>query len=219
MNAIFRTALLASLAFLQPGVIVNPVALPMGLSSISASGKTHAEIGIYGEIDINALSKLDLELAQISSNPPDVLIVVINSPGGFVSEGMMMAKHLREYQGRVVCMVDHDALSMAFLLLQTCQTRYIVHGGVLMAHEPAVSTTERLDRYEVAKILMGLEFTAEQMLLIYATRLSMTIDEIRERIHGQDWWMKSDEAVQFGAADQEVDSLSDGIKKALETVP
>src|ERR1035437_10214004 len=114
-------AIVASLAFMPP----NPVAMSLDPQAfqMQSGAQTHQEIGIIGEIDINSLAKLDLELTQIEENPPSVLIVVINSPGGYVAEGKLMARRMSLYPGRMVCMVDRDALSMALFIFETCQTR------------------------------------------------------------------------------------------------
>jgi ATP-dependent protease ClpP protease subunit len=64
-------------------------------------------------------------------------VIIINSPGGLVEEGMLIISKIREVQMRgksVSCIVAGEAASMAFYIWSVCDQRFAVSGSMLMFH-------------------------------------------------------------------------------------
>ena len=95
-------------------------------------------ISIRGPINAFSASKFIHETSNIQSN---VINIVINSPGGSISDGNVIIeqiKSLTDSKIRVNCICDFAA-SMAFIITQSCPYRYGMTSSVLMQHQMALS--------------------------------------------------------------------------------
>lgn len=127
--------------------------------SITTSKVAH----VYGSIDRNSSATFEAEMLTTTGKPGD-RIVLINSPGGEVREGAKMIKMIeveKTMHTRVVCVVLHDASSMAFNLLTHCDIRLAsarAHATVhKVAYQPMVTCengrcTARLLRQKAAEL-------------------------------------------------------------------
>lgn len=98
---------------------------------------TKAAVYIEGEINGNILRRVDKLVKESSEHPLDELQLVINSPGGNVTPGMVFidALELLKIRGtKITCFVPLLAASMAFQILAHCDTRYALPGALLLWH-------------------------------------------------------------------------------------
>jgi ATP-dependent protease ClpP protease subunit len=135
----------------------------------------------------------------------DVIVIEWNSPGGEVDSGFLLGKAIEESTVPVVCVVDGQADSMAFWLLQSCPVRLMTKRSYLMIHEASVGAGGKIEDIENARDLLSV--LNRGMAEHIAGRMCVPVDEIVARVHGRDWWMGWQEALQVGAIDGVVPSV------------
>jgi ATP-dependent protease ClpP protease subunit len=120
------------------------------------------------EIDSEVAEQTVAIFTMINAEPdrfPAVLFE-INSPGGSVA-GFRIAKALEDSEVPVVCVVDGLAASMAFYILQSCDTRLMTGHSLLMAHEPSMfsmNAPTALDLGAVDGIVVSVKETKELLI-------------------------------------------------------
>ncbi len=92
---------------------------------------------IEGPIDSEVLRHID-KLAKASAESPiEELQILINSPGGYVTPGMVFVNTMELLKARgtkITCFVPTLAASMAFQILAHCDNRYVLAGALLLWH-------------------------------------------------------------------------------------
>lgn len=128
------------------------------------------------------------------------VVVEIDSQGGSVAAGMLIAKDIERYPGVVVCVVDGQAMSMALFILQSCDVRVMTPRSVLMAHQPSTRTSgQPTVIQDTAEYLKRLNIAMAKHI---TRRSNISLEYYLNRIqHGQEWYMAFDEAVQYGFVD------------------
>lgn len=133
-----KTLITLALAFLLPlqafaAKIVSPQA---GIQI-----NTNKIIHIEGPID-EALAYRVMAEGKATQELWGDRVVIINSPGGSVDAGNVILRALiaeRNATGnRLICVVDHNAHSMAFNILSYCDVRLAVSGSQMLVHKVAV---------------------------------------------------------------------------------
>lgn len=93
-------------------------------------------IRLTGEVDEDTAKATIVSLAALREMHAEAVVLEINSEGGEVEAGFVIAKAIEDSQAPVHCVVDGEALSMAYFILQSCDTRSITPRSKLMAHNP-----------------------------------------------------------------------------------
>ena len=95
---------------------------------------------LEGPVDSDSVGDVIKSIEVYRKNPAiNSVVLRINSPGGSVLAGFDLARYLEETGIQVVCVVDGEAASMAFYILQSCDVRLMTSRSMLMAHEPSAS--------------------------------------------------------------------------------
>jgi ATP-dependent protease ClpP protease subunit len=154
-----------------------------------------------GEIGPHSLKKT--VAAVKAAKAGQVIMLDINTPGGMMSEGFALEKELEATQATVYCVVDGDAYSMGYLILQSCQKRVMTKRSDLMTHEPALfsqsGTVETMTGLQAQ--LDDLHVTAEAQAEHGSRRLKISFDEYVRRTSGKPWFMGWKTAKDVGAVD------------------
>ena len=141
------------------------------------------------------------------------IVFEMNSGGGSVNAGFELARVIEESRAPVSMVVDWEAASMAAFLLESAQHRYITRRGMLMFHEPALSGTMsgRPNEWQaIADMMKAMRHAIAQHC---SARMNVDISYYEKRTEGgQMWWLTADEAKEFGAVDQVVDSVAQVIR-------
>lgn len=152
---------------------------------------------LVGEVDANSIDKAVMTLRSLDSSKPRYLY--IDSPGGEVMAGMRLINYLRSSEGKGVICVANMAMSMGFVSLQSCETRYVIDNAMLMSHGIAGGVQGYVKQMESRiRLAKGLEFILD---LIQAKRLGITIAELHRRQDAEWWLIGSDAIIQARAAD------------------
>lgn len=155
--------------------------------------------GEVTDASVSACIKTIGTWARMSSDP---ITVRFFSPGGRVIPGLELYDYLMHIRGRGIT-VNTVALgwaaSMAGVLLQAGERRYIGPSAWLLIHEVSAGAVGKLsemeDEMEFAKRLQ------RRLLQILAERSTMTERQIERRWKRKDWWLDAQEAIRLGFAD------------------
>ena len=159
----------------------------------------------FGAITPEQADNLILQLLYLSARSDQEITMYFHSPGGEVNSGFAIydTMQLLGCPIRTVCV--GDASSMAALLFAAGDTRCILPHSRVMIHDPLVQ--------QVSGSTMKIKDCADSLLRIRSAmaeilsgRTGRTVEEILEKTE-QETTFSAQEAVEFGLADQVLDSL------------
>lgn len=132
----------------------------------------------------------------------DQLLLEINTPGGSIPDGFEVMRAIEDSDAPVTCIVDGDADSMGFAILQSCEHRYMTPRSKLMAHEPAIGGNIHGQPNFFIAIADMMRAERDTLAIHCQHRLKVSLAEYHKHTDGGlMWWMLSDEAVRVGAVD------------------
>ena len=156
-------------------------------------------ITIRGEIgwDEKATPRyLERELASAAGQD---VILEINSPGGYVFDGLEMANMIRNYSGHVTARIEGVAASMASYIPMLADAFEVEDNTVFMIHNPSGGAFG-VD-YRGAETLRDiLEGLAGMLAKAYADKSGKPVAEIRTMMD-TDTWLFGEGIVEAGFAD------------------
>lgn len=141
-------------------------------------------------------------------------VLELNTPGGSVPDGQRLAKYIEDFGKPMYCIVDGEAYSMGFYLLQTCDTRIMTRRSSLMAHEPALGGRLYGNQHYYRDLANVLEALSNAMAEHEAAKLCITPEAFKKGIENKAWWMDWKEAMRIGA----VDYVASSLKAVLESL-
>jgi ATP-dependent protease ClpP protease subunit len=146
--------------------------------------------------DINEFSVTNT-INKLNTSNEKQMYLMINSPGGAIFEGQRLLDYLDTTDKEIVC-VARIAASMAFVTLQHCKTRLVLHGSVLMAHHALINTadgnTHTVKQKDKADPLYRIDWEMDSFI---AKRLGITIEEWFKIIDEPQYWIGADEIMGF----------------------
>ena len=160
----------------------------------------------FGAITPEQADSLILQLLCLSARSDQEITMYIHSPGGEVNSGFAIydTMQLLSCPIRTVCV--GDASSMAALLFAAGDTRCILPHSHVMIHDPLVQ--------QISGSTMKIKDCADSLLRIRSAmaeilsgRTGRRVEEILEKTE-QETTFSAQEAVEFGLADQVLDSLT-----------
>lgn len=183
------------------------------------------KISLDGEVNDESVDAVLTLMQAVVDNHAEAIILEINTPGGSVDAGFKLAKYMENSPVPIVCVVDQEAASMGFYLLQSCTVRTMTKRSILMAHEPAIRGGGAGDGHEnswrsIAEVLHAMSRAmAEHM----THRMNISADVMMEHISGSKmWWFTWIDALQFKAVDGVVNSVEEvtmSMRKDFATPP
>lgn len=119
--------------------------------------KTNSVSHIYGEVNQRTFETFRDSTEKIK--PKTDHLILINSPGGYVTYGNMILDIMKEKQKNGVkfyCYVVSAAHSMAFNILSFCDVRIGEQNAQYLVHKMALSIVMQTDRRLTAKTLRSI---------------------------------------------------------------
>lgn len=107
------------------------------------------------------------ELVSLSEQSDSPIDIVISSPGGSISHGLMLINAMKEVKAKGVvirCYVPTLAASMAFVIFTQCDERYALPYATLLFHSPRVFGTFVITAQNSRQLAMGLTQLENQLL-------------------------------------------------------
>lgn len=135
---------------------------PEGPTASVATGSVKLDskrlITLSGVIDDHTFG-LANDLIGLAEKSDDPIDIVISSPGGSVSHGLMFIQAMKEVKKKGVtirCYVTGMAASMAFNIFTQCDERYSLPYATLLFHAPRVMGTFVIDVQAAKQLYEGL---------------------------------------------------------------
>jgi len=157
---------------------------------------------LFGEIDVEQSYEIVERLIALDKINNSPIFLVINSPGGSVSDGMAIIDAIRGIRSPVVTFITGEACSMAGLISITGDERWISHTAYWMGHDLSGGiggdyTTKVIDR---AKYLERYQKLLNDLMRDYT---KLTDRDIQKATHGE-LWLSAYEALEKGIVDKVV---------------
>jgi ATP-dependent protease ClpP protease subunit len=153
-----------------------------------------AEILLYGIIG-DSYDKLDAKtVCAAVREAKGPLSVRINSPGGFVMEGLAIIAALRDYRSKVTIYIDGLAASMASAIACVGAETIMAESALWMMHKPWDSTVGNAD--EMRRDAANLDRVEQQLIGIYAKRSGLAEGEIAAMLAAETWLTPEDALAQ-----------------------
>jgi ATP-dependent protease ClpP protease subunit len=175
-----------------------------------AAGEHFVPLLRYTDTEVSkaSITKMSALIAQANAAGAEAIVLEIATPGGSVTDGIELGRAIEMSHAPIHCVVDGEAASMGFYVLQSCKTRMMTKRSALMVHEPSITGQTSGPQTKWHNVQSALHATAELMLEHEAKRMKISKDCLRSHIeNGQDWWMLYGEALEVGAVDGVVASV------------
>ena len=164
---------------------------------------------LWGVVDDKSAKDVVSKLLLLDADKPgEEIKFYINSPGGVVTSGMVMYDTMQMIKSPVSTICMGLAASMGSILLSggVKGKRYIFPHGEVMIHQPSLGG-------HIQGVSTDLEIQAEQTrrvkeigATILAKNCGKTVEQIMKDFD-RDYWMDARKAIEYGIADQLVESL------------
>ncbi len=160
-----------------------------------------ARLYLVGEIDQKMAMDFVAAMSVLADEQRDAEII-INSPGGEVSAGLVIYDIIQSYQYRITMYCTGLAASMGAVILAGGQKgrRYILPHSKVMIHEPLISGGMGGSATTIEKTAQNILETKSVLNKILSRHTGRTIEKINEATLF-DNYMTAEQAVEFGICD------------------
>ena len=171
-----------------------------------AGDEFHHVYRFEGQVDEGSVNKAIEKLTEWHRLDPDCTIeVIFSSPGGSIFDGMKLFDFIVELGHRGHKTITGGigmAASMAGILVQAGQTRYITNECWLLIHRAAFIAFGKT--FEVEDHLKLIQRIEKRIIDIFVERSDgkLTSQKIKRNWDRKDWWLSSDECLKFGLVDE-----------------
>jgi ATP-dependent Clp protease protease subunit len=129
--------------------------------------------------------------------------IVFSSPGGEIISGFELFDFIQELRGnghKITTGSLGYAASMAGILLQAGDVRWIGHQSWMMIHRAAFGAYGKT--FEIEDEVRFVKRIEQRILDIFALRSKLTKHKIKRNWDRKDWWISADECVEMGLVDE-----------------
>ena len=160
-----------------------------------------ARLYLVGQIDQRMAMDFIPAMSILANEQRDVDII-INSPGGEVSAGLVIYDVLQSYPRNITMYCTGLAASMAAVILASGQKgrRFILPHSKVMIHEPLISGGMGGSATTIEKTAQTILETKEILSKILSHHTGKTVEQINEATLF-DNYMTAEEAIKFGICD------------------
>jgi len=147
-----------------------------------------------------------------ADNPDRDIYVYINSPGGEVTAGMAIYDTMQYVKPRIntICIGQASSMGAVLMTAGTDEYRYALPNSRFMLHQPLGGAEGQATDVEIRT--QELVRIKERIIEVLSRHTGQDEDRIREDID-RDYFMTSDEAVEYGLVDKVLES-----RKSIEEV-
>jgi len=136
-------------------------------------------------------------------NPKCNIEIIFSSPGGGIIDGFELfdfIQHLRNKGHHITTGTLGMAASMAGILLQAGDTRWVGQQAWLMIHRAAFGAYGKT--FEIEDEVKFVKRIEERILDIFTSRSELTRNKIKRNWERKDWWISSEEAIELRLVDE-----------------
>ena len=127
------------------------------------------------------------------------VLLVINSPGGYVDSSMEIINAIKSSENPFYCIAANQAASMAAIILSYCQYRFAMRNSHIIFHEVRAMISQMVP---ISIIFSSMAVSMAETMKLYgevAKNLSMTQEQFWNRIsEGKEWTMDGKQALESG---------------------
>ena len=156
------------------------------------------------DVNSNSVAACMSKLTQWHrANSECAIEIVFSSPGGSIVDGFELFDFIQELRnkGHVITTGSLGmAASMAGILLQAGDVRWIGHQDWLMIHRAAFGAIGKT--YEVEDEVKLVKRIEERVLDIFTSRSKLTKRKLKRNWDRKDWWIDADECLEMGLVDE-----------------
>ena len=156
------------------------------------------------EVGSNSVQSCMSKLTQWHRRDPECDIeIVFSSPGGSIIDGFELfdfIQELRQKGHKVTTGSLGMAASMAGILLQAGDVRWIGHQAWMMIHRAAFGAIGKT--FEVEDEVKLVKRIEERIVDIFTSRSRLTKQKIKRNWDRKDWWIDADECLALGLVDE-----------------
>lgn len=156
-----------------------------------------------GEVNDDTVGPLIEKMKELDAAGQPEIWLKLNSGGGSVSSGLDLITEIESLHAKTTCVADWRTMSMAFSILESCQTRLAVPQALMMLHAP--STQVSGNETKVQQDLEVLRALRTIMVSKMVKRMKLTREEIEHHMDTHAYFITVDEALRIGAIDKVVE--------------
>lgn len=195
-------------AFMIPGLLVAALLMGLKKQEVPPSGtvliKESNLVTINLPIDDESVSVAQGQLMALNEELPsgEPLYLFLNSPGGSIASGGRLIETMQSL-GRPVHSISLFSASMAFIISQYTNTRYVMNNSVMMSHRASLGGVEGQipgNFFTRANFIMSQVTELEEDI---SKRAGYSMEEYRNLVENELWLTGSD-AVNQHWADKKV---------------
>jgi ATP-dependent protease ClpP protease subunit len=178
--------------------------MTLTLTVVAVNTPAHVELTATNHVSIAEFSQSSVEnviSSLITRDKAKTFYIYLDSPGGEVFAGKRLVDYLDGDNKNVVC-VASNAMSMAFVTLQACPTRYVTRNVALMSH--GIQMGVQGDLRTIAKQIEIGKALDDMLTELSAVRLKLTVEALRALQNPEYWIVGGEKAVKANAADKVV---------------
>ena len=173
-----------------------------------------------GDVRGSSVNACMTTLTQWARRSPKCDIeIVFSSPGGSIIDGFELFDFLQDLRGRGHKVTTGSlgmAASMAGILLQAGEVRWIGHQAWVMIHRAAFGAIGKT--FEIEDEVKYVKRIEERCLGIFTSRSKLTKQKIKRNWDRKDWWIDADEWLAMGLVDEIRGMMPEAEAKVKEKV-
>ena len=156
-------------------------------------------VSLRGPVTSQSIAEL---ISNLLDKTSDERYIYLNTNGGSVDAGMHLINVIKDLENnniKVNCIAD-TAISMGFVIFQSCSKRYVLSYSTLMQHQMSLGGIKgKLS--ELNSYMLHINKIEDTVNKMQANRINITQKQFESRINN-DWWLTSDESIEYGVADE-----------------
>ena len=155
------------------------------------------------DVSSNSVESCMSKLTQWHRKDPKCDIeIVFSSPGGSIIDGFELFDFIQDLRTthKVTTGSLGMAASMAGILLQAGDVRWIGHQSWMMIHRAAFGAIGKT--FEIEDEVKLVKRIEERIVDIFTSRSRLTKQRIKRNWDRKDWWIDADECLELGLVDQ-----------------
>lgn len=164
-------------------------------------------VSLKGEVNSESIFEIIEQLLYLDHQSDRPITLLICSPGGQVESGLALIDVMKTLRSPINTVAVGMAASMAGVIF-ACGSesrRYVLPSSTVMIHDPLVPSLGRTNLSQMISTSKDMEKTRNIINEILAERCHKNIREINKATKAETY-LKGQEAVKFGIADQLLDS-------------
>lgn len=168
----------------------------------------------------NTAKAIKAKIRAITAIKAKKIIVLINSPGGLISDGLAIHDALAVNPAEIITDVQGIAASMATVIAQSGDVRKMSDNALYLIHQPMTVTMGNINTHKQS--LVDLEAYNKRLVNIYVKRSGKSEEEIRELMDKNDGygiWIDGAEAKEIGLIDEVYEPMKAAAMVDLKEYP